>query len=99
MSNGPTSKWSKSKSQEWFKDYPWICGFNFLPSSAVNFLEMWTSQTFDPKSIEQELGLAASVGFNAVRVNLHFLVWKHDRLGLLNRIEQFLKYSLSVSGM
>ena len=95
MSNGPTSKWSKSKSQEWFKDYPWICGFNFLPSSAVNFLEMWTSQTFDPKSIEQELGLAASVGFNAVRVNLHFLVWKHDRLGLLNRIEQFLKIAWS----
>lgn len=95
MSTGPKSKWSNSKAQEWFKGYPWICGFNFLPSSSVNFLEMWTSDTFDPTSIEQELGLAASVGFNAVRVNLHFLVWKHDRNGLINRIEQFLTIAWS----
>ena len=76
--------------QSWWRSHPWICGFNFLPSTAVNFLELWHRDTFDPDTIDRELGWACSIGFNATRVNLHYLVWKHDRDGLMERIDRFL---------
>jgi len=90
MCSRHTQRWSIEQVQTWFDEYPWICGFNFLPASAVNFLEMWMADTFDPIGIERELGWAADAGFNAARVNLHYLVWQHDRAGLLNRMSQFL---------
>jgi hypothetical protein len=73
---------------KWAEPRPWICGFNFLPSSAVNFLEMWHRDTFDARGIERELGWAAQIGFNAIRINLHYLVWRHDRGGLLERLDR-----------
>lgn len=80
-------RWSKADANGWWSSRDWVCGFNFLPSSAVNFLEMWHPQTFDRPTIERELGWAAEIGFNALRVNLHMLVWQHDRDGLLDRLE------------
>ena len=83
-------KWTAAQANEWFKTRPWYCGFNFLPSSAVNFLDMWQADSFDKDCIDRELSWAANVGFNAARVNLHFLVWKHDRDGLIERMNWFL---------
>lgn len=90
MSGRTGPKWSAQKAQDWWKSRGWVCGFNFLPSSAVNFLELWMAGTFDRETIARELGWAADAGFNAVRVNLHYLVWEHDRDGLIDRIEWFL---------
>lgn len=59
---------------------------------------MWHRDTFDPETVERELGWAAKIGFNAVRVNLNFLIWKHDRDGLLERIDQFL-YTANNNGI
>lgn len=84
------SRWTETDARSWWQAQPWPCGFNFLPSTAVNFLELWHRDTFDPATIERELGWASKIGFNAVRVNPHFLVWKHDRDGLLERIDRFL---------
>lgn len=81
------SQWSKSDANAWHNARAWVCGFNFLPSSAVNFLEMWHPDTFDRDAIERELGWAAEIGFNAFRINLHYLIWKHDRDGLLDRLD------------
>jgi len=36
-------------------------------------LEMWQADTFDPQTIDRELGWAAGTGFNTVRVYLHDL--------------------------
>jgi len=36
-------------------------------------LEMWPADTFDPQTIDRELGWAAGTGFNTVRVYLHDL--------------------------
>jgi len=83
-------RWSETQAQEWSATKPWICGFNFLPSSAVNFIEMWHRDSFDAATIERELGWAAGLGFNAFRINLHYLVWKHDRDGLLARLDQIM---------
>lgn len=48
---------------------------------------MWQANTFDPDTIARELGWAAELGFNALRVNLHYLVWKHDPDGMMRRLE------------
>jgi hypothetical protein len=81
-------RWSKAEAQAWWAARPWICGFNFLPSTAVNFLEMWHRDSFDAATIERELGWAADLGFNVFRINLNYLVWKHDRDGLLDRLDR-----------
>jgi hypothetical protein len=52
----------------------WWVGCNFIPSTAVNQLEMWQHDTFDPVTIARELGWARDLGFNAVRVFLHDLL-------------------------
>jgi hypothetical protein len=83
-------RWTAERARDWARDRPWLCGFNFLPSTAVNFLEMWRAETFDPATIDRELGWAAAIGFNALRTNLHYLDWVHDRDGLIARIDGFL---------
>ena len=75
----------------WHAKQPWLVGCNFSPSSAINQLEMWQADSWDPATIDRELGWAQDLGFTSVRVFLHDLVWKHDRQGLLQRMEQFLQ--------
>lgn len=84
------NKWSEEKSWEWHKAQGWLRGFNYLPRTAVNWTEMWQQDTFDPACIAQELQWAAEVGYNTLRTNLPFVVWQHDRDGLMARIEDFL---------
>ena len=84
-------QWSVERAQAWGEKQPWLCGFNFLPSGAVNFLEMWRGDTFDPIGIERELSWAAAIGFNALRTNLHYLDWLWDRDGLIARVDRFLE--------
>ena len=84
------TRWTSARANAWGAARPWVCGFNFLPSTAVNFIEMWHRDTFDRATIERELGWAAEIGFNALRVNLHFLIWQNDRDGLLARLDRFM---------
>lgn len=83
-------QWTAARASEWGSRHRWLCGFNFLPSSAVNFLEMWRQQSFDPAGIDRELGWGAAIGYNALRTNLHYLDWLWDRDGLVARLDQFL---------
>lgn len=82
--------WSIEKANAWHKDQPWLVGCNFIPSSAINQLEMWQADTFDEKAIDRELGLAANLGFNTARVFLHDLVWQDDKDAFLKRIDKYL---------
>lgn len=52
---------------------------------------MWQAETWDPKTIDRELGWAHDLGFTSVRVFLHDLAWQNDRTGFLNRMEEFLR--------
>lgn len=81
-------RWTTKDANDWWAARPWVCGFNFLPSTAVNFLDMWQAESFDLPTIERELGWAGEIGFNALRVNLHTLVWQHDRDGLFDRFDK-----------
>lgn len=83
-------KWSSASIHDWWNDNPWPCGFNYLPSTAVNFLEFWHPNSFDRETIKRELKWAADVGFNSIRVNLSFSVWQHDPDGILERFDEFL---------
>ena len=40
-----------------------------------NQMEMWQADTFDPVTIDRELGWAEEIGMNCMRVYLHHLVW------------------------
>jgi len=83
--------WSKEKAQDWYKEHDWLTGANFIPSTAINQLEMWQKDTFDPETIDRELGYAEQIGFNTMRVYLHSLAYKADKEGLKSRIEEYLK--------
>jgi cellulase (glycosyl hydrolase family 5) len=83
-------RWSKERAQAWSKAQPWLVGCNFIPSTAINQLEMWQADTFDAATIDRELGLAESVGMNVVRVYLHNLPWEEDATGFKQRIGRFL---------
>jgi hypothetical protein len=84
------SRWSEDRARAWQRQRPWLVGCNFIPSSAINQLEMWQADTFDLKTIDRELGWARDLGFTSVRVFLHDLLWKQDKDGFLKRMEQFL---------
>lgn len=83
-------RWSAARAQEWYARQPWLVGANFVPSSASNQLEMWQAETFDPAQIETELGWAAELGMNSMRVFLHDLLWAQDAGGLKDRIARYL---------
>ena len=68
-------KWTEKQSNTWYSLQPWLVGCNFLPSSAVNQLEMFQEDSFDQKTIERELDWAKDLGFNSLRVYLHDLLW------------------------
>lgn len=88
--NGPRSRWTSEQANAWYARQPWLVGCNFSPSTAINQLEMWQGDTWDPRTIDRELLWAQQLGFTSVRVFLHDLVWKNDRAGLLRRMEEFL---------
>ena len=60
---GELSRWSKVKANEWYSKQPWRVGCNFIPSTAINQLEMWQADTFDPVTIDRELKWASELGF------------------------------------
>ncbi len=83
-------RWSTEKANEWYDRQPWLVGSNFTTSTAINQLEMWQADTFDPETIDRELGWAADIGMNTMRVYLHDLLWQQDSEGFLKRIDKFL---------
>jgi len=76
------------KSLQW--DGIWRFGANFIPSNAINQLEMWQGDTFDATTINRELSWAAAIGMRVMRVYLHDLLWIDDAAGFLKRMEIFL---------
>ena len=82
--------WSEDQAQEWYQQWGWLRGANFLPSTAINQLEMWQAETFDTTTINRELGWAEDIGMNSMRVYLHHLAWEVDPEGFKQRMEQYL---------
>jgi len=83
-------KWSEQQARDWYAKQPWLLGSNYNPASAINQLEMWQADSFDPKRIDLELGWAEGLGMNTMRVFLHDLLWQQDPEGFKRRLDQFL---------
>jgi hypothetical protein len=83
-------RWTEQQAHDWYRTQPWLVGCNFIPSTAINQLEMWQAETFDPATITRELGWAGGIGYNIVRVYLHDLAWSVDPGGFKQRIDRFL---------
>jgi hypothetical protein len=86
----PGQRWTEDRANQWYGQQPWLVGANFLPSDAVNELEMWQAETFDEREIDRELGWAEGLGMNTMRVFLHNLPWEEDSSGFQHRIDRFL---------
>jgi hypothetical protein len=87
----PAGRWSEEKANAWYAAQPWLVGSNYAPANAINELEMWQAETFDPATIDKELGWAEGLGMNTMRVFLHDLVWHQDAEGYRKRIDRFLE--------
>ncbi|MBM4009877.1 MAG: endo-1,4-beta-xylanase [Planctomycetes bacterium] len=83
-------RWTTEQAREWQAKQPWLVGCNYIASTAINQLEMFQPETFDPATIDRELGWAEGLGFTSVRVFLHDLLWAQDREGFLGRCDEFL---------
>ncbi len=83
-------QWPAAKANAWYARQPWLVGANFLPSNAINELEMWQAETWSPFLIDKELGWAEGLGMNTMRVFLHDLAYRDDPKGFKQRLDQFL---------
>ena len=83
-------RWTEAKANAWYAGQPWLVGANYVPSDAINELEMFQASTFNPALNDKELGLAESIGMNTVRVFLQDQLWASDPNGFRDRLNQFL---------
>lgn len=44
-------RWTAERAAEWQEQHRWIIGCNYIPSNAINQLEMWQAHTFSPELI------------------------------------------------
>ena len=83
-------RWSEHQATDWYDKHGWLVGCNYIPSTAINQLEMFQADSFDPITIQTELLWARDLGFNSIRVFLHHLLWEQDPAGFLERLDVFL---------
>ena len=86
-------RWSAERANDYYADVlgGWVAGANFNPSTSINQLEMWQAATFDSATIDRELGYAEGLGFDMMRVYLHYLPWEEDAAGFKQRIDTYLR--------
>lgn len=90
QSPSPSARWTEEAANAWYARQPWIVGANYVPSDAINQLEMFQEATFNPNLNDRELGLAESIGMNTMRVFLQDQLWQQDPKGFIRRLDTFL---------
>jgi len=83
-------RWTPAQAQAWSAKQKWLVGSNYIPANAINQLEMWQAESFDPATIDKELGWAQAMGMTTMRVFLHDALWQQDAPGFQKRIDTFL---------
>jgi hypothetical protein len=84
-------RWGEIRIWTWFDNLGPVKGANYVPRTAVNSVEMWMEETFDPETIDEELGWAHGLGYSSIRVQLQFAVWKADPDGFIDRMDRLLE--------
>jgi hypothetical protein len=86
----PQGRWTEAQAKAWYARQPWLVGSNFVPSDAINQLEMFQAATFNPALNDKELGMAEGIGMNTMRVFLQDQLWEQDPEGFKKRLDEFL---------
>jgi endo-1,4-beta-mannosidase len=89
------NRWTAEQAHDWNNRTGWLVGCNFSPSTAGNQLEMWQPQTFDIATISKELGWAADIGMNTIRLYLHDLLFTESPENFLDQIDVVLSIAQS----
>ncbi|HZY61195.1 MAG TPA: cellulase family glycosylhydrolase [Edaphobacter sp.] len=84
------TRWTEKQASDWYAKQPWLVGANYIPSDAINELEMFQAATFNPALNDKELGLGESIGMNTMRVFLQDQLWQQDPEGFKKRLDTFL---------
>lgn len=85
-----SGRWTEEQANAWYARQPWLVGANYVPSDAINELEMFQAATFNPALNDKELGMAESAGMNTIRVFLQDQLWLNDPQGFKERLDTFL---------
>src|SRR5260370_41888167 len=84
-------RWHEKKANDRYAKERWLVGSDYIPANAINEVERWQADTFDPRRIDLELRWAQGLGMNTMRVFLHDLLWEQDATGFRKRIDTFLR--------
>jgi hypothetical protein len=84
------ARWSAEQANTWYAQQPWLVGANYVPSDAINQLEMFQAATWNPELNEKQLGWAEGIGMNTMRVFLQDQLWEQDPAGFTQRLDAFL---------
>ncbi|WP_055403534.1 MULTISPECIES: 1,4-beta-xylanase [unclassified Mycobacterium] len=82
-------RWPADRANRWYQAQGFLVGSNYITSNAINQLEMFQADTYDPRRIDAELGWARFYGHNTARVFLHDQLWAQDQRGFQTRLAQF----------
>ena len=83
-------RWDAARANAWYAKQPWLVGANYVPSDAINQLEMFQAATWNPQLNNKELGMAEGIGMNTMRVFLQDQLWQQDPQGFTKRLDEFL---------
>lgn len=87
-----TRRWSCEKAWEWYNAHPWIRGCNFMSSDCCNRIDQWQTLGFEERftTTDRELALAASIGFNSIRLIVQFEIWDQEHDAFMEHFERYL---------
>ena len=83
-----TAPQAAAPSTESLRDWTWVQGAVFVPTTCVNEAQQWDQ--YDPLVNDRELHLASNYGINVVRVYLHYYIYLKKKDNLLHNIDDFL---------
>lgn len=86
----PNGQWTAEKANQWYETTGWRSGCDFIPSTAINQIEMWQSSSFDSETIDRELGWMQELGFSTARVYLSSVVWQNEPEAFKVHMDEFL---------
>uniref|UniRef100_A0A914D8P6 Glycoside hydrolase family 5 domain-containing protein n=1 Tax=Acrobeloides nanus TaxID=290746 RepID=A0A914D8P6_9BILA len=87
------ARWTEDQAKAWFNSQPYIMGTEYMASYAVNQLEMFQAETFNPDLIDKELALYGQLGMNTIRVFMIDLAYNIDPTGFKNRVNTLVEIS------
>ena len=85
-----SGQWSQEEARQWWNRCEWPVGTHYIPTYAINQYEFWQAETFNIKTIDEELTSAVALGFNLIRIYIHEDLWHQDREGFKSRIDMVL---------